>query len=84
MKLQVKALGLTLGILGAIAVFGATLISVWIGKGETIGLLKTIFLFGYGHSIAGAFVGAIWGFVYGFIDGALIAWLYNKFAKETK
>jgi hypothetical protein len=84
MKLQVKALGLTLGIYAAIVVFLITLISLWIGQGNTIGLLKTVFLFGYSRSIAGAFVGAIWGFVYGFIDGALIAWLYNMFAKESK
>ena len=84
MKLNIKALGLALGILAAVAVFAATLISAWIGQGNTVGLLKTLFIFGYDRTILGAFVGAIWGFVYGFIDGALIAWLYNMFAKETK
>jgi hypothetical protein len=84
MKLNIKALGLSLGILSAIAIFCVTLISAWIGQGNTVSLLKTLFIFGYDRTILGAFVGAIWGFVYGFVEGALIAWVYNKFCKETK
>jgi hypothetical protein len=80
MKLNIKALGLTCGILWGIAVF---LVTVWVtitqSGGSTLGLLHK-FYFGYSVSWAGAFIGLVWGFIDGLICGLIFAWLYNKLA----
>jgi len=80
MKLRVRALGLAIGIVWGVGVFAATLLSLQIGKGETIGTLSVI-LIGYTVSVGGAFLGLLWGIIYGFVCGALIALLYNIFHK---
>jgi len=81
MRLDVKAFGFACGILWAAAVFVATLWLMAFGyQGALISKLDH-FYFGYSFSFFGAIVGAIWGFLDGFICGAVLAWLYNKFAK---
>jgi hypothetical protein len=80
MRLDVKAFGLTCGILWAAAVFLATVWLLVFGyEGQLIRNLDH-FYFGYSFSFAGAVIGAIWGFVDGLIGGAIFAWLYNKLA----
>lgn len=83
MKLNVKALGLSAGIIWGVGIF---LLTVWFlimgYEGKTLVKLANVYL-GYSVTIGGAFVGLIWGFVDGFISGALIAWLYNKFLPST-
>ena len=80
MKLNVKALGLSIGIVWAAAILLATLWIIVIGgEGKTLMKLSN-FYFGYSVSIIGAIVGMVWGFIDGFIAGVLIAWLYNKVA----
>lgn len=82
MKLSIKALGLTSGILWGLTVFITTLwIIVIDSPGNTLGLLHK-FYFGYSVSWAGAFIGLIWGFVDGFICGSIFAWLYNLLVKD--
>lgn len=80
MKLNIKALGLTSGILWGVAVL---LTTYWIvitdSGGSTLALLHK-FYFGYSVSWLGGIIGLFWGFVDGFITGALFAWLYNKLA----
>jgi hypothetical protein len=82
MKFNIKAFGLTCGILWGLAVL---LTTFWIvitnGGGTTLGLLHK-FYFGYSVSWLGGIVGFIWGFVDGFICGAIFAWLYNKLSAE--
>lgn len=83
MKLDQKAMGLALGIVLGVAVFGAT---IWVfvrGGGYHVALLKQFYI-GYSISIGGAFVGLIYGFIDGFIAGWLLAWLYNLFAKNEE
>jgi hypothetical protein len=80
MKLRIKALGMALGIVSGLAVFIATLVSIWFGQGFTIGALSVVYPW-YDVTYLGAFIGLVWGFVDGFIAGALIAWLYNRFHK---
>jgi len=82
MKLNVNAFGMAIGILGGVVLLCSTLLSIYAGQGNTIEMLKMLFWFGFSRSIAGAFVGLIWGFVYGYAGGALVAWLYNKFADK--
>jgi len=80
MKLNVKALSLTAGILWGLTIFIATLWLIVFGfDGHFIRVLDH-FYFGYTFSVGGAFVGLIWGFVDGAICGAIFAWLYNKLA----
>lgn len=79
MKLRVRAFGLATGVVAGLFVFFLTLVSLWFGRGETIDALVVPFP-GFSRSVGGAIVGLIWGFVDGFIGGALLAWLYNRFA----
>ena len=80
MRLNVRALALAGGIVWGLAIF---LITYWFlvfgHGGTTLFKLSNIYL-GYSVTWYGAFVGLVWGFVDGFIGGALLAWLYNKFA----
>jgi hypothetical protein len=81
MKLSVKALALTSGILWGVFVCLATLWLLVMGyEGRLISQLDHFYL-GYTFSVAGAFVGLAWGFVDGAVCGAIFAWLYNKLAK---
>jgi hypothetical protein len=80
MKLNVKALALTAGILWGATVFLTTL---WLlAFGYRGGLIQGLdhFYFGYTFSVVGAFVGLVWGFVDGLVCGAIFAWLYNRLA----
>ena len=80
MKLNVKALALTSGIMWGLTVFVATLWLIVGGySGHFIRLLDH-FYFGYRFSVLGAFIGLVWGFVDGLICGAVFGWLYNKLA----
>jgi len=80
MRLNVRALALAGGIVWGLAIF---LITYWFlvfgHGGTTLFKLSNVYL-GYSVTWYGAFVGLVWGFVDGFIGGALLAWLYNKFA----
>ena len=81
MKINIKALALSIGIVWGLAVF---LLTVWFlimcYQGNQLSLLGGIYL-GYSVSWIGAFVGLIYGFIDGLIFGALIGFFYNKFAK---
>lgn len=82
MKINGKALGLSLGIVLGITIFLITFWFLLFGyQGETLIKLANIYL-GYSVTWYGAFIGLIWGFIDGFIGGVFIAWLYNKFADK--
>lgn len=82
MKLNVRALGLAGGIVWGLVIFLLTYWFLIFGyEGENLARLSNVYL-GYSVTWYGAFVGLIWGFVDGFIGGALLAWLYNKFAGQ--
>lgn len=85
MKLNVKAFGLSFGIIWGALVFIASL-SVYFreGTGELTGKLAR-FYFGYNPiQIHGAIVGLIYGFISAFIFGALFAVIYNAICRKTK
>ena len=82
MKLNVKALGLASGIVWGLAIFLLTYWFIILGHPGRILMKLSNVYFGYSVTWYGAFVGLIWGFVDGFIGGALLAWVYNKFAKQ--
>lgn len=80
MKLNLKALTLTAGILLAVAVFLTGLANlIWPGYGTTF--LQCVASVYPGYDATGAFGDLIVGMLYGLIDGAVAAlvfgWLYN-------
>jgi hypothetical protein len=81
MKIDIKALALSIGIIWGLAIF---LLTVWFlimgYDGNLLAKLGNVYL-GYSVSWFGAFIGLIYGFIDGLIGGALLGFLYNKFAK---
>jgi hypothetical protein len=81
MRLNVRALALTAGIVWGFSVCLATL---WLILGGYDGqMIRNLdhFYPGYSYSVPGAFVGLAWGFVDGLVCGAIFAWIYNRFVK---
>ena len=76
--LNARALGLSLGIVAAIALSALTLLSIVVDKERQfpLGLLRNLF-FGYSVSYGGILVGALWAFGTGFIGGWLMAMARN-------
>ena len=83
MQLNVKALALACGVLCGLAVF---LVTWWViflrGPGGDPTWLGSIYI-GYNISPLGSVIGLAWGFVDGLIGGAVLAWLYNRFAGQS-
>ena len=84
MKLDVKAMAITLGLVWGVALFGMTwwviLFDGATGEPTLIGRLYR----GYSISPMGSVIGLIWAVPDGFIGGALIAWIYNFFATTSE
>jgi len=80
MKLNVKALALTVGLIWGCTLFGMTWWMIAFdgatGESTLIGKLYR----GYTVSPMGSLIGLLWAFPDGLIGGALIAWIYNFFA----
>lgn len=77
MKLNVKALAITSGLLWGIGLFGMTW---WLIAFEGISDDPTwigLFYRGYTISPMGSMIGLIWSIPDGFIGGAIFAWVYN-------
>ena len=90
MKLDVKGLALTFGVMGALymlviqyyPVLTEALFSGNRYGGSMHFMMEDLYPFykqaeGFGQAL----LGIIFGFIDGFIGGALVAWVYNKFAK---
>jgi hypothetical protein len=81
MKIDIKALALSMGIVCGLTIFLLTIWFLIMGyPGALLSKIGAIYL-GYSVSWIGAVVGFIYGFVDGLIGGALLGFLYNKFAK---
>ncbi len=81
-SLGVVSLGLAIGIAWALGVFLLGLAAGLFDWGvPVVDVLSSVYL-GYSPSFVGSVIGAVWGFVDGFIGGAVIAWLYNRFASR--
>jgi hypothetical protein len=81
-KLSVKGLALSLGILWGVGIFVLTWWIILIGgaTGEPT-FIGRVYI-GYRINTLGSIIGLLWGFVDGFICGGILAWLYNLFVKE--
>ncbi len=81
--LNIKILGLSLGLLFGIGMFIAT---NWLilkdGKvvGPHLQLLSQYFI-GYRVSFFGSLIGVAYGFAVGTLSGSLIGWIYNRITK---
>ena len=80
MKLNVKAMALAAALLWG---FGVLLGTWWIilidGPSHTPTVIAHVYR-GYSFTFVGSLIGFAWAFVDGLIGGALLAWLYNRFA----
>ncbi len=76
--MNAKALGLSLGIVAAVALSALTLLSMAVDPHRQfpLGLLRHYFR-GYSVSFAGMMIGALWAFGAGFIGGWLMAAVRN-------
>lgn len=81
MKLDIKAMAIAGGLVWGVGIFlGTWWIILLDGASNELSVLGQIYR---GHSLTalGSLLGLMWGLVDGAIGGALIAWLYNRFAK---
>jgi len=83
MKLNVKAFGLSLGILWGASLIIMALVAMYSANNYGAGFVSAVgtLYIGYKITIPGAIIGGIWGFIDAGIGGAILAWLYNKLAK---
>jgi hypothetical protein len=80
-KLNVKALGLTLGIVwGAGMLLLGLMSDFWNWGLDFVTLMGSVYV-GYNSTLGGVLIGTVWGFCDGVICGVLIAWVYNKLSK---
>ncbi len=87
LKLNIKAFGLTCGLVWGVGLF---IVTWWIialeGLEKTAGyegLLSLVYR-GYDISPLGSVIGLAWGFADGLIGGAIFAWLYNLLLSRSK
>ena len=80
-KIDVKALGLSLGITWGGCAFLLGLMSMLFGWGTKMVVAFSSLYIGYDSTIPGSVIGGIWGFFDAGIGGVIIAWLYNRFVK---
>ncbi|MFG0316487.1 MAG: hypothetical protein ACF8XB_04380 [Planctomycetota bacterium JB042] len=91
MKLNVKAMALSIGLLWAVMILFVGAVATVRGPqdgslyGKEFLLLVASIYPGYDGApgFGSTIVGALYGFVDGAIGGALIAWLYNLFAGKA-
>ncbi len=80
-RLSPLALGLSLGVIWGVSVFIMGLLAQYYSYGTGfVGAMGVIYV-GYEPSIMGSLIGGLFGFIDALVGGALIAWLYNVFAK---
>jgi hypothetical protein len=82
-KLNVKALGLSTGIIWGAAMFLLGLTNMVSGWGSGIEQAMATLYFGYKPTVLGSIIGGIWGFFDAGIGGVIVAWLYNKLSKQN-
>ena len=79
MRLNLKALALSCGILWALCLFLVTLISLGTGYADAfLGVVASVYP-GYSVSALGLILGLIYAFVDGAIAALIFGWVYNLF-----
>jgi len=81
-KLNAKALGFAFGIVWGGGIFLLGICAMSCGWGlKWVELIQSCYI-GYNATLLGSIIGAIWGFFDAGIGGVLVAWIYNKLAKQ--
>jgi hypothetical protein len=84
MKLNVKALAITLALVWGVGLF---IMTWWIillnGVTGDVTFIGRVYR-GYSITPLGSFIGLIWALVDGAVTGAIFAWIYNWFASRTQ
>ena len=75
--LNIRAFGLTGGILWSVSVFIFGVIGMY-GIGLPLIQIMDAYYIGFEPNFIGSIIGAFWGFIDGFVGCALFAWIYNK------
>jgi len=84
MKLNVKALTLTAGLVWGFGLFFLTLwVMLFEGATGDVTFIGRFYI-GYNISFTGALIGLVWAFFDGAIGGAIFAWLYNMLSGKFK
>ena len=80
-KLDIKAFGVSFGIVWGLGIFMLGLLAALLGQATgMVDILSSVYL-GYEATITGSLIGGAWGFVDAAVGGVILAWLYNKLAK---
>ncbi len=80
-KLNIKAFGLSCGMLWGLAMFLLGIINTYFNWGmDWVRLMSSIYI-GYKPTLLGSVLGGIWGFFDAGVGGLVLAWIYNKFQK---
>ena len=80
-KLDIRAAGLSFGIVWSVLIFLCGISAMSLNWGTKFVEVFANIYPGYQATFLGSIIGAFWGFIDGGIGGALLAWLYNKFAR---
>ena len=80
LKLDIKAVGLSAGIIWGAAVFLIGLAAMQGYGVEFMQLIASVYP-GYTPTVTGSIIGGIIGFIDMGIGGVIFAWLYNKLSK---
>lgn len=81
-RLDIKALGLAVGIFWPLYCVILGLISMSFGCGTALLEIIGSCYIGYKPTFLGSLVGGMWGLMDGFVCGAVVAWLYNRLARQ--
>ena len=81
LRMDVKALGLALGITWGVGVLILGLLDKFFGYGADMVYFLSGYYIGFEATFLGSLIGGVWGFVDAGVGGVIIAWLYNKFSK---
>jgi len=81
-KLDVKALGLSMGIIWAVLTFLCGIFSMLFDWCTNFVELMGSIYFGYQATFLGSIIGGVWGFFDALVGGLVLAWLYNTLAAK--
>jgi hypothetical protein len=80
MKLDIKAFGLTCGLVWGFGLFALTWWVIFFdGASDTPTFIGHLYR-GYTLTPVGSLIGLVWALADGFVGGIVFAWLYNKLA----
>lgn len=82
MKLNIKAFGLSCGLMWGLGVFFLTWWLIILEGNGAPGFFLTRIYRGYTLTPVGSVVGAVWGFIDAGVGGLVFAWLYNLLAER--